>query len=37
MRVPSYPKRAIFRVLLLLAWERGEFTWRGRLSELLKA
>lgn len=32
----AYPKRAIFRVLLLLAWERGEFRWTGRLSELLR-
>lgn len=30
-----YPKRAIFRVLLRLAWERGEYRWTGPLSRLL--
>lgn len=32
-----YPKRAIFRMLLLLAWERGEMTYSERLTELLRA
>lgn len=32
---PVYPKRDIFRMLLLLALERGEWSWSGRLTELL--
>lgn len=30
-----FPKRAIFRMLLLLAWERGEMRWTSPLSVLL--
>lgn len=30
-----FPKRAIFRMLLMLSWERGGLVWEGRLSMLL--
>jgi hypothetical protein len=33
---PVYPKRAIWRELLKMAWERGEYTWSGRLLVLLR-
>jgi hypothetical protein len=32
-----YPKRAIFRVLLRLQWERGAMVYAARLSEVLRA
>jgi len=31
-----YPKRSIFRVLLELAWERGEYHWSGNLQSMLR-
>jgi hypothetical protein len=29
-------KRLAFRVLLMIAWERGGLRWTGRLSQLLQ-